>query len=393
MESLGRLLELVYGCVGKPERWNDVGEALCSSTGATATELTLFRAHSFEVSTLNLPFLSDSQVAEYVSDILPSNPRVALARTKGCLGASYADHMAFDVRELGRSDLLEWTRANGLEWCAGVNLPLSQGDSFAVMLHWAKGAHGIDCEGLELLRAIAPHLRKAIELSTEMMQLRAQATSLVPLHESAYLGIAHLDASGAVVSANDRVIELLGSIGIDVVRGHPMPSTDCRELQYFLSRAIRNTGNPDAHFAALTLNPPYPGRQLQLLSYPLEGANASRRSQCGVPVVALLAFAPTTGRTLDDHEHTARMLGLTPREAQVAAGLCGGHPPKSIAERLTISEETIRVFVRRIYDKLGLKRQAQLVRLLCEVSRARAPRCETDSTEHQMSVFPEQGGR
>jgi len=43
---------------------------------------------------------------------------------------------------------------------------------------------------------------------------------------------------------------------------------------------------------------------------------------------------------------------LTEREEQVLAALAKGHPYKEIADLLNISFETVRTYVRTIYDKL-----------------------------------------
>lgn len=52
-------------------------------------------------------------------------------------------------------------------------------------------------------------------------------------------------------------------------------------------------------------------------------------------------------------------LSLTPRERDVAAGICAGKPNKIIAHELQISEATVKVFVRRILQKLGVTNRTE----------------------------------
>jgi DNA-binding NarL/FixJ family response regulator len=51
---------------------------------------------------------------------------------------------------------------------------------------------------------------------------------------------------------------------------------------------------------------------------------------------------------------------LTQRERQVVAHLALGHTPKVIAYELGIAHSTVRVFITRICDKLGLSSSAEL---------------------------------
>ena len=54
--------------------------------------------------------------------------------------------------------------------------------------------------------------------------------------------------------------------------------------------------------------------------------------------------------------------GLTAREAQVVNLMLEGHSARAIGEALRISNETVRVHRRNIYEKLGLSSQAELFR-------------------------------
>lgn len=63
-------------------------------------------------------------------------------------------------------------------------------------------------------------------------------------------------------------------------------------------------------------------------------------------------------------EMLTRMYALTPAEAQVAFLLLGGARVDEIARRRQTSLNTVRTHLKRIFDKVGAKTQADLVRLL-----------------------------
>jgi len=56
--------------------------------------------------------------------------------------------------------------------------------------------------------------------------------------------------------------------------------------------------------------------------------------------------------------------GLTQAETRVALAAADGTVPSQIATRLHLSRNTIKTHLRRVYEKMGIHRQAELVRVL-----------------------------
>jgi DNA-binding NarL/FixJ family response regulator len=52
---------------------------------------------------------------------------------------------------------------------------------------------------------------------------------------------------------------------------------------------------------------------------------------------------------------------LTPREIEVLSKVAGGNRNKDIADLLSISEETVKVHLKHIMDKLGAKDRTQAI--------------------------------
>jgi len=57
---------------------------------------------------------------------------------------------------------------------------------------------------------------------------------------------------------------------------------------------------------------------------------------------------------------------LTPAEAAVAARILRGEGLQAVADSLRITLETVRTHRQRIFDKIGTRRQAELVRVVLE---------------------------
>jgi two-component system, NarL family, response regulator LiaR len=60
---------------------------------------------------------------------------------------------------------------------------------------------------------------------------------------------------------------------------------------------------------------------------------------------------------------TVEALGVTPRELEILELIAAGLSNKEIAERIFVSENTVKTHSRRLFDKLGAKRRTQAVQL------------------------------
>ena len=62
----------------------------------------------------------------------------------------------------------------------------------------------------------------------------------------------------------------------------------------------------------------------------------------------------------------AEALGITPRELDILDGMAAGLSNKEIAERLFVSENTVKTHAARVFSKLSAKRRTQAVQLAKE---------------------------
>ena len=58
-----------------------------------------------------------------------------------------------------------------------------------------------------------------------------------------------------------------------------------------------------------------------------------------------------------------RKLGITPREHEILAQIAAGLSTREIAEKLFVSENTVKTHSSRLFDKLNAKRRTQAVQI------------------------------
>lgn len=74
-----------------------------------------------------------------------------------------------------------------------------------------------------------------------------------------------------------------------------------------------------------------------------------------VPVPTNKPFLPDDGKR--------EALGITPREMEILGLIAQGMSNREIAEKLFVSENTVKTHSSRVFDKLGAKRRTQAVQL------------------------------
>ena len=71
---------------------------------------------------------------------------------------------------------------------------------------------------------------------------------------------------------------------------------------------------------------------------------------------------PTTGPFTPDEQRIGE-LSITPRELEILGLIAAGLSNREIADRLFVSENTVKTHSSRLFDKLGAKRRTQAVQL------------------------------
>ena len=79
-----------------------------------------------------------------------------------------------------------------------------------------------------------------------------------------------------------------------------------------------------------------------------------------VKTVEVVREVPVTGPFVRNEARVAE-LGITPREMEMLEALAAGHSNREIAERLFISENTVKTHTSRLFEKLQAQRRTQAV--------------------------------
>jgi DNA-binding CsgD family transcriptional regulator len=208
------------------------------------------------------------------------------------------------------------------------------------------------------LKIIIPHMRRALEIKDRLAHSQVAANNLARSLDNLSFGVLILDASGRIIEASTAAQTLMQrpESGIHVKSG----TVQLREPAGTALYRWIIAGRPPADNTDGLLKVPRPGAQtISILVTPLPHKTQSWIA--GDPRWMLLLFDserrihPCTGLI-------ARDLGISAREAEIAALLVAGYDLKTIAQRLAISPNTVRTHLKTIFSKTGICSQAELVR-------------------------------
>ena len=83
----------------------------------------------------------------------------------------------------------------------------------------------------------------------------------------------------------------------------------------------------------------------------------------GKPRVVVKEVAVPAGQMFVRDDRKREDLGITPRELDILELIAKGMSNREIAEKLFVSENTVKTHSSRVFDKLGAKRRTQAVQL------------------------------
>ncbi len=225
-----------------------------------------------------------------------------------------------------------------------------------------RSSDGWGAETLTFINALLPHLRQFVRVRQAFARAEARSLHLTHLLDTTPFGLLCLDRRGRIVEANARAQDLLQhGDGVRDLGGylHAARPDDNHRLQRLLARALPRYGRV-ATGGSLTLRRPAAQLPLTVHITPVD-----HRADFGATRVAVLVLllAPDQ-RPQIDPATVAQSLGLTPAESRIAAAIAQGYMVKDIANRTYRSQATVRGHLKQIHAKLGLSRQADLVRLV-----------------------------
>ncbi len=261
----------------------------------------------------------------------------------------------------------EWLRRVGAQ--QGVTARLDGPPGYTIA--WASGdpvgAGGWAAPQLTLLKGLLPHIRQFVRVRQALVSAGALGVSVTDLLDNTRLGVIHLDRRGRVVEANDRARYILRhGDGLSDWNGQLRAYNPAARAQFarLLAGALPSSGTV-AVSGSMTLP-----RAFGLLPFvvhvkpvPIFWMDFGAQR-----VAALVLIVEPGNRSRIDPGLVAETLGLSPAEGQIAVWVAEGRTVREIATATGRTETAIRYHLHQIFQKRGIARQADLIRLVLSLA-------------------------
>ena len=258
----------------------------------------------------------------------------------------------------------EFSRPMGIFYLAGALVPMGgPNKAFGVL-----GIHRNEQEGLfapeEKRRAslLLPHLQRSLQLRERLGQMDLQQQAMFQAMETISLGVFLAAGDGRVLFVNHAGEEILRrGAGLRELGGRLQathPAMDAEFQSHLRSAAQASLGRAVDAGGLLRL-PLAGGKALSLSTYPFVAPHLSNGGT--IPAALVFVSDPDQQRT-PGRAALAQMYRLTGAEARLFEALLAGERLQEYAERSSLSLQTVKTQLGRLFDKTGHTRQTDLVR-------------------------------
>ena len=252
----------------------------------------------------------------------------------------------------------------------GLNVRLDgpQGTSIVWTLANSTRPSGWQSAQLGMVERLLPHILQYVHVRQALSGAAALGNSLGDLLDNTRIGVLHLQPDGRIIQANDRARSLLrqgdGLLDNDGLLGARLPKDNTR-LRQTLENALPGFGSQTPTSGSLTVARPLPLPRLALHISPVGGHQIDREF---ARVAALVLVVEPDSPLRIDQRLLAETFGLTPAESEVAVLLAQGRTVTGIAAATRRRDNSVRSILNRLYRKLRISRQADLVRLVMSLA-------------------------
>lgn len=367
-EDIAGLVPDIYDAAIEPGRWAETLRRLSSFVGGATSSL-----FSKDAATRGGQIfyadggITDDWMQRYTGGYVrydPTSTRQFFAAPEQVL--STTDVMPYEEFTASRF-YAEWAKPQTLVDSFTAVLDRS-GTNFNMFTIFRAGGDGLfDEPARRRFSLIVPHVRRAMLIGGAIEHTSLQQSALADTLDSMSAGIFLLDAEAHLVHLNAAAEKMLEPGGPLTAVSRQLVAAD-RNNAGTLGAAIAAAVEADPALDRPSTTIPlrdFAGQVYFVHVLPL--GSELRRATAPSAVAALFVRRATTGR-IAAPEALAKAYGLTPTELRVLLAVVeiGGGP--EVADALGIAESTVKFHLRRLFEKTGARRQAELVKLVAGFS-------------------------
>jgi len=365
LDKIEPLIETIYDAAVDPALWPSALASIADYVGGVAAAL-LSKDTAQGGACAHFHFGLDPEFSRrYEETYWQFDPTANLSRFDVEEIVSVANLVPYDEFVDGRF-FREWAKPQ--DWVDSANVVLEKsatGVSYlAVIRDKANGL--VDDKARQRLATLAPHVRRAAAIGKVAELRQAEASTFMNVLDGLSAGLFLLNTAGRIVHANEAARDILATGEVLWSVAGRLVATDGQvnqALRDMLAACERGDAANGTKGIALPIvacdGEHYVAHALPLTS---RGRRDSDAATVAIFVRKATLIAPASSEVI------GRTFKLTPTEMRVLLAIVevGGVP--EVAEAFGVADTTIKTHLGRLYEKTGLGRQADLVKLVAGFS-------------------------
>src|SRR5262245_9999846 len=360
-----RLLDLIYDAATEPELWRPALTEIADCTGSQSAALLRQSAPTGQ-----LHFCYNGRMDEACNRAYAArhirNPVADGMRSRHVGAIVLSDEIVSPASLRKTLFFDEVLRPQDIAHPALI--PLAAKDDFMTALNLCRSARQgpLDGDGRRLLKHIVPHICRSVRLGFRVDGYSALQRAEYQVLDRLSAGVILLDRHARILYANAAARALDSDEGPLRLRNATIAAHSPSHSQR-LGELVRMAllGAPEG---SMSVPRPGDGSLLTILVSSVRGRDIGRFVDLSMPDAAVLLFiVDPANRSGVPLAWIMDAYGLTPAEARVALCAASGATIPETAQHLSVSPNTVKTHLRKVFAKTGTNRQGELSRLIASI--------------------------
>ena len=377
MEQEHEMVEMIYEATMHPELWQQVLTRLVHYTGSQSA---IFTAIDQLNPKFNFTFthnISEAALAAYHDEkiqMIDMQLHAPILKQQGLGEPVVLDWTAYAARQ----DSDEYTfyekcvAPSGIGSAQGILLETGQYRWAVLGIHRADSVPMYAKPETELLKRLAKHFRRALQIHRQFSLVQQENLDLYKLFDALKTGVILLDANASLVYSNAKaqnILETHQELSLDHFNRLKATSADQAKLEQYIASALFQDVSKETHADAqaggvMPIRLSKKSQPLMLSVVPFSSVwQKMLNEQVMEQKVAVFLTEPDKQYQLA-HEFLKQHYQLSQREIKICELFVNGYNLEAIAIECSLTLSSVRTYIKYIFAKTHCSTQVELFPLL-----------------------------
>ena len=357
-EAILGLYDAVLGDVS----YEDALQGITGGLGVNGFNIFLLNRHTGDVP-LNLSYgIPDDVLRDYNSHYVMKDPGIQFFISNPG-HPFYYNYLHTSESEIDRTEYYAWLqRMGGARYYLAQTLKIDTHTSMIATSQRAQRIGHAQTTDFRRLGQLGAHIQRAMRLKLGISDLNIRLAAAYDALDEIGHGVCLLSGLGTIVFANAAARAMRqgqSPVWLGRIKLETNPA-DRAALEAAIRRAASGTSDPANGFSSMLLTGVQHSR---VIAHVLPLGERTRSRLFGAPTVLVILHDPHRLGRLGTQD-CMTLFELTRSEAQIALALGQGRAPADICAERGIGINTLKTHRKRIFEKVGVASQSELVRLI-----------------------------